>query len=57
MAQGPVRVHRLIYWARPRAGMILGHWCGPLFGPKPKFHADRVLGGVLGAPVEMLLEH
>jgi hypothetical protein len=30
-----------------------GRQCGPLFGPKPKFHARRVLGGILGPPVEM----
>jgi hypothetical protein len=30
-----------------------GRQCGPLFGPKPKFRARRVLGGVLGPPVEM----
>jgi hypothetical protein len=32
-----------------------GRRCGPVFGSEPNFRASRVLGGVLGPPVEMLL--
>jgi hypothetical protein len=31
-----------------------GRRCGPFLGPEPKIRARRVLGGVLGAPVDML---
>jgi hypothetical protein len=40
----------------PASARFWGHRCGLVFGPEPKFHSGRVLGGVLGPPVEMLLE-
>jgi hypothetical protein len=40
----------------PRTGTILGPPVRAFFGPNPKIRADRVLGGVLGPPVEMLLD-
>jgi hypothetical protein len=38
----------------PTPARFWGRQCGPLFGPKPKFRIGRVLGGVLGPPMEML---
>jgi hypothetical protein len=32
-----------------------GHRCGPFLGSEPKIYARRVLGGILGASVEILL--
>jgi hypothetical protein len=33
-----------------------GRRCGPFLGPEPKIHASHVLGGVLKAPMEILLD-
>jgi hypothetical protein len=36
----------------PASVRFWGRRCGLVFGPKPKFHASRVLGGVLGPSVD-----
>jgi hypothetical protein len=49
-----MRERRLIYWSRPRAGILLGHECGLVFQREPKISDNTYLGDVLGASMEML---
>jgi hypothetical protein len=38
----------------PAPARFCGRRCGPVFGLEPNFRVGRVLGGVLGTPVEVL---